>query len=90
MATHISLWGTYGPRPEPNHDLDELFGSMRAAAEIEVNCTPEQAWDLVASIERIGEFSPECVEAWWVAPARAKSPGGPPISSRAWQQRRDG
>jgi hypothetical protein len=62
----VSLWGTYGPRPEPNHVLDALFGSMTAEADIDVACEVAQAWDLVSTVERIGEFSPECVEAAWL------------------------
>ena len=72
----ISMWGEYGPRPEPNHDLDALFGSMSATAEVEVSCSPEAAWDLISSIERIGEFSPECVDAWWTPDRPARAVGG--------------
>ena len=70
------MWGQYGPRPEPNHDLDTLFGSMSAAAEVEVACSPEAAWELISSIERIGEFSPECVDAWWTPDRPARAVGG--------------
>ncbi|HET7901288.1 MAG TPA: SRPBCC family protein [Candidatus Nanopelagicales bacterium] len=71
MRTDVSMWGTYGDRPEPDHSLDALFGAMRAERSIDVACTPDRAWDLVASVERIGEFSPECVEARWLDPVAA-------------------
>jgi hypothetical protein len=71
----VSLWGTYGPRPEPNHALDALFGSMTAAAHVDVACGVAQAWDLVSTVERIGEFSPECVEAAWLPDRRRDSVG---------------
>lgn len=60
------MWGTYGPRPEPDHSLDALFGAMNAERAIDVACAPSDAWALVSSVERIGEFSPECVEARWI------------------------
>ena len=31
---------------------------------------------MITSVERIGEFSPECVEAWWVDGFRAHAVGG--------------
>jgi uncharacterized protein YndB with AHSA1/START domain len=76
MDVDVSMWGAYGPRPEPDHDLDELFGSMSATAEIVIACTVAQAWALIASVERIGEFSPECVEAWWMPDHPSRVAGG--------------
>ena len=32
---------------------------------LEVTGTPPQIWDLVSDVTRIGEWSPECVDAWW-------------------------
>ena len=32
---------------------------------VEVTGTPPQIWDLVTDVTRIGEWSPECVDAWW-------------------------
>ena len=29
-------------------------------------CPPEAFWDLITSVKRIVEFSPECAAAWWV------------------------
>jgi Polyketide cyclase / dehydrase and lipid transport len=72
----ISMWGEFGPRPEPNHDLDDLFATLTAEASVEIRCTPEAAWALVSDVERIGEFSPECVAAWWVDDRPARAVGG--------------
>jgi hypothetical protein len=76
VTTIVSMWGECGPRPEPNHALDELFGSMSATESIRLSCTPEATWALISEIERMGEFSPECVEAWWVNGFPARSVGG--------------
>lgn len=72
----MSMWGESGPRPEVNHDLDELFGSMSVIESISVDCTPKDAWALISRIDRIGEFSPECVEAWWVDGFPSRCVGG--------------
>jgi len=66
VPTTVSMWGEHGPRPALNHELDELFRLMTAVGSVDVDCSPQQAWALISDIERIGEFSPECVEAWWV------------------------
>ena len=76
VSIHLSMWGDYGPRPEPDHRLDALFGSLHALAQIEVQCTPTAAWNLISDVTRIGEFSPECVDAWWVPGRPAGSVGG--------------
>jgi uncharacterized protein YndB with AHSA1/START domain len=39
-------------------------------------CPPDAFWDLITSVERIGEFSPECAEAWWVEDFPARALGG--------------
>src|SRR4051794_3380991 len=39
-------------------------------------CGAGELWDLITSVERIGEFSPECVEAWWVDGFPAHAAGG--------------
>jgi len=73
--TNVSMWGIYGERPEPNHDLDEVFGAMRVEGHRSIACSAEAAWALVSDISRIGEFSPECVDAWWVDEACARTVG---------------
>jgi uncharacterized protein YndB with AHSA1/START domain len=68
--------GEHGPRPQPNHDLDPLFAAMTVTVEVSVACSVQDAWALVCAVERIGEFSPECVEAWWVPGYPARAVGG--------------
>jgi uncharacterized protein YndB with AHSA1/START domain len=66
MSATVSRWGEHGPRPEVDHALDDLFAAMTLVAETTAECSAGQAWDAVSAIGRIGEFSPECVQAWWV------------------------
>ncbi len=33
---------------------------------VEVDGSPEDVWALVTDVSRIGEWSPECVDGWWV------------------------
>jgi len=75
MTHYVSRWGEYGERPAPNPDLDELFDGMTIQVRTAVCCSPEEAWLLVSAIERIGEFSPECVAAWWVPGAEPGTVG---------------
>jgi uncharacterized protein YndB with AHSA1/START domain len=76
MTVHLSRTGESGPRPEPNHHLDALFGAMTLAASVEIPAPAAAVWDAVTAVERIGEFSPECVAAWWVPGFPASSLGG--------------
>jgi hypothetical protein len=73
MPAPVDRWGEHGPRPQPDHDLDRLFAAMTVTVELIVACPVAEAWALVCEVERIGEFSPECVAAWWLPgyPARA-------------------
>ena len=76
MTVRVDRWGEHGPRPEPNHALDPLFAAMTVAVEQVVGCSVADAWALVCAVERIGEFSPECVQAWWVPGYPAHAVGG--------------
>ncbi len=76
MRVELSHWGTHGPRPEVNHALDTMFSAMTIGVECAVGCSLAHRWALVSDITRIGEFSPECVEAWWVPGFAARSVGG--------------
>ena len=38
---------------------------MRDSVTVHMKATPEQVWDLVSDVTRIGEFSPETFEARW-------------------------
>lgn len=33
---------------------------------VEVDGSPEDVWGLITDVTRIGSWSPECVEGWWV------------------------
>jgi hypothetical protein len=76
MTVRVDRWGEHGRRPEPNHALDPLFAAMTVVVERAVGCSVLHAWALVCDVERIGEFSPECVAAWWVPGYPAHAMGG--------------
>ncbi|MBJ8346540.1 SRPBCC family protein [Antrihabitans sp. YC2-6] len=38
---------------------------MRDSVTVNMSATPDQVWDLVSDVTRIGEFSPETFEAEW-------------------------
>ncbi len=76
MAVRVDRWGEHGPRPELNHALDPLFAAMTVVVERVVGCSVADAWALVCDVERIGEFSPECVAAWWMPGYPAHAVGG--------------
>jgi hypothetical protein len=77
MITHMSRWGEYGARPEPLAENAALFGALVLTETVAIGCEPWQAYQLVSSIERIGEFSPECVTAQWLGEAT-----GPAVGAR--------
>src|SRR2546430_12400167 len=72
----VERWGEHGPRPRPDHRLDPLFAAMTVTVAVAVRCPVAEAWALVTEVERIGEFSPECVAAWWVPGYPARAVGG--------------
>ena len=47
--------------------------AMRDSVTVHMKATPEQVWDLVSDVTRIGEFSPETFEAEWVDGATGRS-----------------
>jgi uncharacterized protein YndB with AHSA1/START domain len=73
MAGNVSMWGTYGDRPEPLAAHRELFAALEVRASVDVECPPAAAWALITDIGRIAEFSPECAGARWLD--RAAAPG---------------
>ena len=75
MKSIVSRWGEHGDRPEPASVNDSLFGAFTTSASVEVACTPLAAWELITTIERIGEFSPECIDAKWIDGASGPSVG---------------
>ncbi len=62
----VSRWGEHGPRPEPLAANADLFGGLQVRESVDVACAPEDAWRLVTDVTRIGEFSPECIDAHWL------------------------
>lgn len=44
-------------------------------AEIDIAAPPEEVWDLVADVTRMGEWSPECFRCSWVGGADGPRPG---------------
>ena len=78
MARYVSNWGESenGPRPIPDPRVSAVVAAMGVTVRMPMSCKPEVFWDLITSVERIGEFSPECVEAWWVEGFPAHAVGG--------------
>jgi uncharacterized protein YndB with AHSA1/START domain len=52
---------------------------MRAAVTLHVDAPPERVWGLVTDITKMGEYSPEVVEAEWLDGAT-----GPSVSTLTW------
>jgi Polyketide cyclase / dehydrase and lipid transport len=77
MNTQPTRWGEYGPRPVPLAENSDLFETFALTETVEVSCSPAEAWRLVSNVERIGEFSPECVSARWLDSAT-----GPTVGAR--------
>jgi hypothetical protein len=50
---------------------------MRAAVTVHMNASPEKVWGLVSDITKMGEYSPEVVEAEWLGGAT-----GPEVGAR--------
>ena len=78
MALLSNNWGEAenGPRPTPDPRVSALVPAMGVTVQLTLGCRPQAFWDLLTSVERIGEFSPECVEAWWVDGFPAHAVGG--------------
>jgi uncharacterized protein YndB with AHSA1/START domain len=54
-------------------DLDELFSAFQVTEAIRIDAPPQRVWELITDIERIVEFSPECVAVEWLG--RVTDPG---------------
>lgn len=50
---------------------------MRAAVSLHIDAPPEKVWGLVSDVTRMGEYSPEVVEAEWLGGAT-----GPAVGAR--------
>ena len=78
MALHVSNWGEAdnGRRPTPDQRVSAVVPAMGVTVQMPMACKPDVLWDLITTVERIGEFSPECVAAWWVGGFPARAVGG--------------
>ena len=50
---------------------------MRAAVTVNMNASPETVWGVVTDVTKMGEYSPEVVEAEWL-----DGPTGPAVGAR--------
>ena len=50
---------------------------MRAAVNLHIDAPPDKVWELVSDITKMGEYSPEVMEAEWIAEAT-----GPVVGAR--------
>ena len=48
---------------------------MQVAASVHIDASPEEVWELVSDVTRIGEFSPETFEAEWLRGADGPAEG---------------
>ena len=48
---------------------------MHDSVTVHINATPDQVWDLVSDVTRIGEYSPETFEAEWLDGATGPAVG---------------
>ncbi|MET9023520.1 SRPBCC family protein [Actinopolymorpha sp. NPDC004070] len=69
--------GVVDVRDEPDGEQVIPVHGARVGLERVVDVPPERLWDLLADVTRIGEWSPECVEAHWRDPDR-----GPVVGAR--------
>jgi len=78
VTLHVSNWGESenGPRPTPDRRVSAVVPAMGVTVQMPMACRPEVLWELITNVERIGEFSPECAEAWWVEGFPAHAVGG--------------
>jgi hypothetical protein len=78
VALIANHWGESenGPRPTPDPRVSAVVPAMGVTVQMSMGCPPQAFWDLITSVERIGEFSPECAEAWWVDGFPAHAVGG--------------
>jgi uncharacterized protein YndB with AHSA1/START domain len=44
----------------------DIVTGARVEVKVELDGSPQQIWDLITDVTRIGEWSPECCDGWWV------------------------
>ncbi len=47
-------------------DTDDVVTGATVEVAVEVDGSPEQVWGLITDVTRIGEWSPECIDGWWL------------------------
>jgi uncharacterized protein YndB with AHSA1/START domain len=48
---------------------------QEGSASVDIGASPDQVWELVSDITRMGQWSPECVRAEWIDGAVGPAPG---------------
>jgi uncharacterized protein YndB with AHSA1/START domain len=78
VAHHVSNWGEpdNGRRPTPDPRVSALVPGMGVTVQLPMACPPGAFFDLITSVERMGEFSPECAGARWVEGFPTHAVGG--------------
>jgi uncharacterized protein YndB with AHSA1/START domain len=63
----------HGARPieQGQRELEATVGEdvvtgARVEVSVDLDGSPTEIWELITDVTRIGEWSPECVEAWWL------------------------
>lgn len=55
--------------------MTAMRGTAAHRAEIDIDAPPEQVYDLLADVTRMGEWSPECVRCRWIGAPRRPEVG---------------
>jgi uncharacterized protein YndB with AHSA1/START domain len=55
--------------------MDALFAKFEVTETIHIIVPAERVWDLITDVERIVEFSPECIKVEWLNGATAPAVG---------------
>ena len=71
-----SSGGRRSPRPR-SRPPRRLGYAMRAAVALHIDAPPDRVWQLVSDITKMGEYSPEVIEAEWIGSAT-----GPEVGAR--------
>jgi uncharacterized protein YndB with AHSA1/START domain len=61
-----------------------MASARRGEVRIHVDAAPEQVWPLLANLERMGEWSPECYRVRWLD--GASSPAAPGARFQGWNK----
>ena len=61
-----------------------MTSSRTGEVTVHIDAPPEQVWSLLADIERMGEWSPECYRVNWLG--GATSPAQPGARFKGWNK----